>query len=322
MKALTVIGVCALLVAACTQGAPDLPEPNASTADESAEMTETTDTPALLTWTDLLSRDRPAPTMSLKLGDGETEIVDLWLPETSGPHPVVLMVHGGCWQKSIADRTLMNYAAEDLRQRGLAVWNIEYRGVDEDGGGYPGTYLDVAKAADALRGYASEYDLDLNRVAGLGHSAGGHLVTWLATRPALPEDSPLASDQPLEMIGLVNSGGLADLEASIDVTQFECLGAIVDDLTGAPSESRPNVFSDTSPAELLPVPPDFVSVSGAMDRISPPALAEDIAAKDQSAGGSGRAIIVPGNNHVDLVAPGTAAWEAQASVLQDMLAAR
>ena len=322
MKALTVIGVCALFAAACTQAAPDLPETVASMAEESAEMKDVKDAPALLTWTDLLSRDRPNPTTSLKLGDAETEIVDLWLPETAGPHPVVLMVHGGCWQKSIADRTLMNYAAEDLRQRGLAVWNIEYRGVDEPGGGYPGTYLDVAKAADSLRDHAEQYDLDLARVAGLGHSAGGHLVTWLATRPALPEESPLASDQPLEMIGVINSGGLADLEASIDVTQFECLGAIVDDLTGAPSETRPNVFADTSPAELLPVPIEFVSVSGAMDGISPPSLAEDISAKDQSAGGSGRAMIVAGNNHVDLVAPGTAAWEAQAKVLQDMLAPR
>lgn len=322
MKALSMIGLTALLFTACSQNAPDLPEAPAPNLEESAEMTDTPAELALLTWNDLLSQERPSPTASITLGEGETDIVDLWLPETPGPHPVVLMVHGGCWQKSIADRTLMNYAAEDLRQRGLAVWNIEYRGVDEDGGGYPGTYLDVAQAADAMRDYASEYDLDLSRVAGMGHSAGGHLVTWLATRSALPSESPIASDTPLTMVGVVNSGGLADLEVSVDVTQFGCLGAIIDDLTGASSEYRNNVFSDTSPAELLPVPIEFVSVSGAMDGISPPGLAEDIAAKDQAAGGNGRAVIVPGNNHVDLVAPGTAAWEAQANVLQDMLAPR
>ena len=277
---------------------------------------------ALLTWGDLLSRDRPAPTASIRIGEGATDIVDLWLPETPGPHPVVLMVHGGCWQKAIADRTLMNYAAEDLRQRGLAVWNIEYRGVDEDGGGYPGTYLDVARAADAMRAHASDYDLDLSRVAGIGHSAGGHLVTWLATRAALPETSPLRSNTPLEMRGVINSGGLADLEISVKVTQFDCMGAIIDSLTGAPSDTRATVFDDTSPAELLPVPGDFVSVSGAMDRISPPGLADAIAAKDLAAGGTGRAVIVAGNNHVDLVAPGTDAWEVQADLLQDMLTPR
>lgn len=277
---------------------------------------------ALLSWGDLLARERPSPTTSIRIGDGETDIVDLWLPETPGPYPVVLMVHGGCWQKQIADRTLMNYAAEDLRQRGLAVWNIEYRGVDEPGGGYPGTFEDVARAADAMRAYADDYDLDLNRVAGFGHSAGGHLVTWLATRAALPETSRFTSENPISMIGLINSGGLADLELSAKVTQQDCLGGILEDLTGPPTAARPDVFADTSPARLLPVPGDFVSVSGAMDRISPPGLAEEIAAKDQVEGGRGRAVIVPGNNHVDLIAPGTLAWDVQADILQDMLAPR
>lgn len=269
-----------------------------------------------------MSRERPAPTTSVRIGEGATEIVDLWLPDTPGPHPVVLMVHGGCWQKAIADRTLMNYAAEDLRRRDLAVWNIEYRGVDEAGGGYPGTYQDVAKAADALRLHADAFDLDLSRVAGIGHSAGGHLVTWLATRGSLPETSPLTSDQPLQMLGVVNSGGLADLAVSVKVTQFSCLGQVIDGLTGAPSDTRQDVFSDTSPAALLPVPGDFISVSGAMDRISPPGLADAIAAQDVAAGGSGRAVIVAGNNHVDLIAPGTDAWDVQAALLEEMLAPR
>ena len=44
----------------------------------------------------------------------------------------------------------MNWLAEDLRRRGIAVWNIDYRGVDRPGGGYPGTFQDVAAAADAF----------------------------------------------------------------------------------------------------------------------------------------------------------------------------
>ena len=296
-------------------------DPPAPNLEESALMTDTPAQLSLLTWGDLLSQDKPNPAVSISIGERDTDVVDLWLPETPGPHPVVVMVHGGCWQKSIADRTLMNYAAEDLRQRGLAVWNIEYRGVDEPGGGYPGTYLDVAKATDALRDHAAAYDLDLQRVVGTGHSAGGHLVTWLATRAALPEESSLASSDPLAFKGVINSGGLADLELSVQVTQNDCLGAIVDDLTGTASEARTDVFSDTSPARLLPVPGVFYSVSGDMDRISPPGLASAIARLDRSAGGSGKAVIIAGNNHVDLIAPGTAAWDTQADLLQEMLRA-
>jgi len=310
-----------LCLSACAE--PSVPEIVPDVPDDTT--VETTDMPvalALLSCSDLLARERPTPSTSVRIGEGETDIVDLWLPETPGPHPVVLMVHGGCWQKAIADRSLMNYAAEDLRQRGLAVWNIEYRGVDETGGGYPGTYQDVARAADALRDHAEAFDLDLSRVAGIGHSAGGHLVTWLATRSKLPATSPLSTVDPLPLIGVINSGGLADLDVSVKVTQFDCLGAIIDTLTGPPSAARASVYEDTSPAELLPVPTEFVSVSGAMDRISPPGLADDLANKDRAAGGTGRAIIIAGNNHVDLVAPGTAAWEAQATLLQEMLAPR
>jgi acetyl esterase/lipase len=104
-----------------------------------------------MTWADLLGREPVSPSHSVQWGEGATDIADLWLPDGAGPHPVVLMVHGGCWQKEIADRTLMNWAAEDLRKRGLAVWNIEYRGVDEDGGGYPGTFLDVQSRPDTRR---------------------------------------------------------------------------------------------------------------------------------------------------------------------------
>ncbi|MEL6758158.1 MAG: hypothetical protein AAFP81_17135, partial [Pseudomonadota bacterium] len=143
MKLLFQLSLFVIAVAACTQEPAPI-ETAPPTLVDSEEMTDTPADLALLSWGDLLSQDKPTPSTSIQIGEGETDIVDLWIPETPGPHPVVLMVHGGCWQKSVADRTLMNYAAEDLRQRGLAVWNIEYRGVDEDGGGYPGTYLDVA----------------------------------------------------------------------------------------------------------------------------------------------------------------------------------
>jgi acetyl esterase/lipase len=284
-----------------------------------ADTTEAPDRLAVLSWGDLLSQEKPTPTETIKIGEGETDIIDLWLPETPGPHPVVIMVHGGCWQKSIADRTLMNYGAEDLRKRGMAVWNIEYRGVDEAGGGYPGTYLDVAKAADALRDYAEDYNLDLSRVAGTGHSAGGHLVTWLAGRKNLAGESPLYRANPIALRGVINVGGLADLELSARVTERSCLGEILDDLTGAPSEQRPDVFVDTSPIHLLPLGIEHVSLSGDLDRISPAGLARDFRNKAAAAGDKASAIISYGNNHTDLIAPDTQSFELQAAQLAEWL---
>ena len=140
----------------------------------------------LMTWPDLLERPRPAPTATVHYGADPLQVADVWVPEGAGPHPVVLMVHGGCWQTEIADRTIMNWIAEDLRRRGIAVWNIDYRGVDRPGGGYPGTFQDVAAAADALRAHAGAYRLDLRRVVGTRHTPRGPLARWLSARPPPP----------------------------------------------------------------------------------------------------------------------------------------
>src|SRR4051812_34587335 len=139
-------------------------------------------TDGLLTWPDLLQRPRPEPDAMVHYGPGSLQIADVWVPKGGKRHPVVLMVHGGCWQSDVADRRIMNWIADDLRKRGIAVWNIDYRGVDRDGGGYPGTFADVAAAADALQAHAAEYRLDTSYVIAVGHSAGGHLALWLAAR--------------------------------------------------------------------------------------------------------------------------------------------
>jgi acetyl esterase/lipase len=270
----------------------------------------------LLAWPDLTGRPLPQPTDTLHFGDRPWNVVDIWIPDGAGPHPVVLMVHGGCWQKAIADRTLMNYAAEDLRKRGLAVWNIEYRGVDEDGGGYPGTFEDVARGADLLAVEGPKRGLRTDRIVAFGHSAGGHLAMWLAARSRLPADSKLRSDNPVVISAVVNSGGLADLEASKSVTQTDCLADIYDKLTGAP---RANALADTSPAQMLPLGVKQVSVNGADDRIAPPVLGEAWTTRARAAGDDATAEIIPNSGHVELIAPGSAAFEREAQLLLELL---
>ena len=123
----------------------------------------------LLTWPDLVGRSRPKPDATVSYGPDQMQKVDVWLPAGPGPHPVVLMVHGGCWTTSIADRTLMNWIAADLRHDGIAVWNIDYRGVDRRGGGYPGTFADAAAASDLLLRDGRRFGLDLSRY-GMSHA--------------------------------------------------------------------------------------------------------------------------------------------------------
>lgn len=276
------------------------------------------DAPALMRWDTFNALPVAGPTDQISYGDNAAQIVDVWLPEGAGPHPVVLIVHGGCWQKSYADRTQLSLAAEALRQHGLAVWNIEYRGVDEAGGGYPGTYLDVAAAADALRTAPEAFNLDTDRVVAYGHSAGGHLAAWLGARRNLPRDSPLASDDPLPLLAIINAGGLVDLEASKQKIS-DCKVTLTPMLTGAASQARTDVFSDTSPARLQPISIMQYNVYGADDNIALPELGAAYTALVKANGGQSEFIEMSDTGHVELILPGTPAFEMQAALLESLL---
>src|SRR5258706_4695885 len=125
-----------------------------------------------------------ASIIRLAYGAEPFQFGELYLPDNAGPHPVVILIHGGYWRARYG-LDLMIGLAHDLAARGVAVWNIEYRRVGNPGGGWPGTLLDVALAADNLKIVAQAYALDLQRVIPIGHSAGGHLAFWPAARPNL-----------------------------------------------------------------------------------------------------------------------------------------
>jgi acetyl esterase/lipase len=269
----------------------------------------------LLDWPDLLGRPMPGPTETIAYGPGPLQFGELWLPQGKGPFPVVLMVHGGCWLSGVAKLSIMNYAADDLRRRGIAVWNIEYRGVDRPGGGYPGTFEDVAAGADALETIGPAHGLKLDKVVAFGHSAGGHLVLWLAARGRIPAGSALRSAQPLHIAGVVSAGGLPDLEP--EAAGGVCGQGVISRLVGLPSADRPNVYVDTSPAELGAGPEPRVQINGEQDQIAPPAFAHAYAARMR--GARLRTIVLPETGHVELIAPGSAAWDQVVESLNALL---
>ena len=256
-----------------------------------------------LSWPDLLDRPRPRPQATLSYGPGPSHVVDLWLPEGRGPHPVAVLIHGGCWTKSIANRGYFDYAAEDLRRRGLAVWNIEYRGVDEPGGGYPGTYQDVEAALDLLKSEAPKRGLRLDRVVAVGHSAGGQLALWAAARRKLPASSPLRTRDPLRIAAVVDLAGLADLQHDLDTA---CGREPVEAMAGPPRLG--GRYADTSPAALVPLGAPQVVLHGAQDATVPLAVGAAYAAKARAAGDRVELLSPPGG-HVEEVAPGSPAWD-------------
>ena len=163
---------------------------------------------------DILERKLPDTGQRIAYGPEPRQFGDLRMPAGEGPHPVVIGIHGGYWRVRY-DLNHFGHACSALTAAGFATWNIEYRRTGEPGGGWPGTFQDVAAAADFLRVLAPQYNLSLDHALSLGHSAGGHLAFWLAGRHTIASDSPIFTPNPLPLSGAVALAGAVDLRRRV-----------------------------------------------------------------------------------------------------------
>ncbi len=249
----------------------------------------------------------------LHYGEQRDQFGDLYLPTQPGPHPLVILIHGGCWraQYGLAPLGLL---CEALRQSGLAVWSLEYRRLG-NGGGWPHTFLDVAAGADFVRSLAASFPLNLDRVVAMGHSAGGHLALWLAGRHRLPADSDLYQADPLALGGVVALAGIPDLAAA---TRWQICGDAAQELVGGPREQYPKRYEQGSPVYLLPLGIPQRHFVGAHDAIVPPAYLEAQLAVAQQHDDA-TLTIIPHAGHFEVVDPQRAAWESVQTALWDLL---
>jgi len=269
---------------------------------------------------DYMALNGPAPLARVAYGPAPSQYAELFVPSGAGPFPVAVLVHGGCWTEQFGGiRQLRNMAAA-LVQRGIAVWNVEYRRVDEPGGGYPGMYQDMHGALEALAAQAPANKLDLERVVAVGHSAGGQLVQWIAGRARVPAASPLYRANALPVRAVVSLGGLADLRRERELIKASC-GRDTPELAGVPSAARPDVYADTNAAELIPNGSHTILVTGELDTISPPRVAHDYAARARAAGDSAEVVILPGASHYDEVAASSPSWPLVLAAIERALAA-
>jgi acetyl esterase/lipase len=267
---------------------------------------------------DYLALTGPAPSATYAYGHAPSQYAELFVPAGSGPFPVAVLVHGGCWTREFGGITQLRNMAGALAARGIAVWNVEYRRVDEAGGGYPGTYQDINAALDLLAAQAGAHRLDVHRLVAVGHSAGGQLVQWMAGRSRIAPGSPLYQATPLPVRDIVSLGGLADLRHEQALIKSSCERDIAD-LTGVPSVARPDVFSDTNAAELMPNGSHTVLVTGELDTVSPPRVAHDYAARARQAGDAAEVVILPGASHYDEVAASSQAWPTVLAIIENAL---
>jgi acetyl esterase/lipase len=206
------------------------------------------------------------------------------------------------WLASALD--LLRPMAAALTQMGIATWNLEYRRLGNTGGGWPGTFEDVARGTDHLRKIAAEYHLDLSRVVAMGHSAGGHLAMWLAARPKLPPSSELYSKDPLPLKGVVDLDGPGDLRATLSMQERVCGAPVITQLLGGTPEERAQRYREASPIEMLPLGVRQEFFAGRMFAAQAPAY--ETAAKQ--AGDTVHAVVLSQAGHFVFVDPESAVW--------------
>lgn len=237
----------------------------------------------------------------LRYGPAASHFGHLRLPDSAGPHPVVILIHGGFWREKF-DLQRTEPIADRLCAAGLAAWNIEYRRMGQPGGGYPGTLDDVAAAAHYL---ATLPSLDLTRVVAIGHSAGGHLALWLAT-----------SGRGIPLRGAVSLGGVADLRRAWELGLSNTV--VADFLAGSPAEV-PGHYRAASPIEQLPCPVPTRLVHGQLDNIVPIEIAERFHTEALRTGNDCQLLRLPQAGHFEAIDPDSAEWPQVERTIIDLL---
>ena len=261
-------------------------------------------TARILTEDDLAALPPVAPTHRLAYGPAPEQFGELYLPPSSGHHPVVILLHGGCWRAQYGLGYLGQLSAA-FRDAGLAVWNLEYRRLG-NGGGWPTTFADVAAGTDYLHSVADRFALDLSRLITVGHSAGGHLALWLASRQRLPVTSPLFAAAALPVQGVLSLAGIPDLAAAVQ--RDICHGACQALLGGLPDEV-PERYQQASPLALLPLGVPHWHLLGLFDQVIPVDYLQEFVAIAREHD-EVHLELLPEAGHYELIVPATPAWNA------------
>ncbi len=239
--------------------------------------------------------------LTARYGPHGDQFVEVWLPSSSAPAPVVVVLHGGYWRAAYGIELAMPLAA-DLAAAGRVGIAVEYRRVG-GGGGWPATLADVAAALDALPGLAVAGRLDLDDVTVVGHSAGGHLAAWAAARHRLPPGAPGAG--PRVRIGAaVLQAGVLDL---VDADRADLGRGAVRALRGGAPAAVPDRLAAADPVALLPTGARVLCVHGSEDDVVPLRQTERYAAAATAAGDRVEVRVVPGD-HMAAIDPAGEPW--------------
>lgn len=238
----------------------------------------------------------------------------LRVPTNAGKHPVVMLIHGGCWLADY-DLSYMEGVSAALAALGYATWNIEFRRLGDDGGGWPGTFEDVRRALQFLGTLATKYSLDLSEVSVLGHSSGGQLALWLAAESGHREANRIARSNDVPIHTVVSLAGITNLQTYRRGSPGSCHSAVDDLLGGSPSTQAAR-YANASPMKRVPLGVQQIIVQGKNDHVVSVETAIQYSKAARKAGDPVQLITLNGG-HFDVVMARGPAFQALKKALSD-----
>lgn len=231
----------------------------------------------------------PPPTVHTSVDFGNGLLAEVIAPRRAGPHPTLVFVHGGGWVKGSHLELPAELELDRLHERGWAVASIGYRLASRDAGVDAADQVaDVARVLTWLRTDGDQLDLG-GRIVGLGHSAGGHLLSLAAATmdPVIGPDT------------IIGVGGVYDFGP--DIRENPLLRAVLPDALGCEPDECPEEWIES----LMPAThagetdPTVVLVHGTEDPVVVHRTAEDYAAALRSRGVAVELRLVEGAGHYD-----------------------
>ncbi len=239
---------------------------------------------------DILTLPAPPADARLAYGTDPNQLGELRLPKSGGPFPIVMNIHGGFWRAKY-DLKHTGHLCAALTAKGVATWNIEYRRVGNKGGGWPGTFEDVASAYRFLPQIAKRYNLDPARTAIMGHSAGGQLALCLA-----------AHEPSVKRV--ISLAGVVDLQQAFELHLSD--DAVVEFLGGKPKDV-PEHYHEADPMQLNIRATQWL-IHGAADDTAPPPFSRHYAEEKKKRGEDVHYLEISTAGHFELIDPRSAAW--------------
>lgn len=236
---------------------------------------------------------------------------ELRLPQGTGPFPLAVIYHGGCWKTGIASQAYMAPLATRWQQLGIATLNVDYREVG-DGGGWPGSFEDWAASAKLIDEVASRYPIDRARVTLVGHSAGALPAQWLARRDGA--DGPVGAREAVPVAGAIVLDGPGDVGAERPAFDTLCQFSAVDPFMGGEPQRFPERYRAISPSTIAPRVQQLLFVQA---KLPAPSAATQAAL----ATGAQRVTVRenPGISHFAIITPGNPAYSANEAALLGVL---